>query len=429
MLLVVDGPDSGVRVEVTGSRATVGRSAVHDLSLTDSSVSQAHFEIELTPAGLLLRDMGSSNGTSVNDVRVQEAWVEPGAVVRAGRTAVRVLSADEITVLLSESETFGEMRGGSVAMRELFAELGKLAASDVKVLLHGETGTGKELAARAVHDHSSRREGPFVVLDCGTLPRELAESEIFGHKKGAFTGATADRAGRFEEAHGGTLFIDEIGELPIDLQPKLLRAVERSEVQRVGENEVRKLNVRLVSATHRDLRKLASAKEFREDLYFRVAMAVVEIPPLRARGDDIVLLAETFIEQVASAANKRVLLGDDAKACLQRHSWPGNVRELRNAVECATYLAEGGTIGADDARMGLQDVGPAGRDTSETLGADQVEGLFSLPLKEAELQFKREYLRRVLERAGWNNAEAAKAIGYSREGVRTLRDKLRLAPE
>ncbi|MFY0540109.1 sigma 54-interacting transcriptional regulator [Nannocystis pusilla] len=287
MLRVTDGPDRDAQVQTARPRLTIGRSAVNDLVLTDSSISGLHAELQLGSGGphgaVLLRDLGSTNGTHVGGVRIREAWIEPGATIHVGKTAIAFLAEDEVQVPISRQTHFGALLGQSPGMRELFAVLERIADTDMSVLVGGETGSGKELVARALHDESPRHKGPFVVLDCSALPRELAEAAILGHRKGAFTSALESRAGAFEEAHGGTLFLDEIGELPLELQPKLLRVLDRREVQRIGETQVRKVDVRVVAATHRDLKTMVGQGLFREDLYFRLSVMTVELPPLRAR--------------------------------------------------------------------------------------------------------------------------------------------------
>ena len=301
MLKVKAGPDQGMQIQVARSRITIGRSGVNDMTLSDTSVSGTHIELVLGDKGVVVHDLDSTNGTMVNGVRVREAYVEPGSVISIGKTDVEIVAADEVEIPLYRDDNFAALWGASASMREVFAVLEKVAPTDMNVLVGGETGTGKELVARALHDESQRSDKPFVVLDCGALPRELAEAAILGHKKGSFTGAITDRAGAFEDADGGTLFLDEIGELPLELQPKLLRVLDRREVQRIGESTVRKVDVRVVAATHRDLRKMVGQGQFREDLYFRVSVMSVDLPPLRDRGEDVVLLAEKFIEDFRRA--------------------------------------------------------------------------------------------------------------------------------
>jgi transcriptional regulator with GAF, ATPase, and Fis domain len=239
------------------------------------------------------------------------------------------------------------MVGQSMKMRQIFGLIKKIAPLDVSVIIQGETGTGKELVARAIHELSGRTQGPMEVLDCGAIPPNLIESELFGHEKGAFTGAVAGRPGAFERAHGGTIFLDELGELRLDLQPKLLRVLENHEVRRVGGNDVIEVNCRVIAATNRDLMKEIQAGNFREDLYFRLSVVPITVPPLRERGDDVLRLAHHVLERHAQTSGRRApVLDDDARAALQAYRWPGNVRELQNCLERAAILAEGGVIRA-----------------------------------------------------------------------------------
>ncbi len=430
VLRVTAGPDKGSQIQVASQRITVGRSAVNDLALTDSSVSGTHLEILLSDSqGILLRDLDSTNGSTVNGVRVREAWIEPGTKISLGKTELDFLSADAVEVQLSEQDNYGAMWGASPAMREVFAVLEKIAPTEMSVLIGGETGCGKELVARALHDESPRADKPFVVLDCGSLPRELAEAAILGHKKGAFTGAISDRAGAFEDADGGTLFLDEIGELPLDLQPKLLRVLDRREVQRIGETQVRKVDVRVVAATHRDLRKMVGAGQFREDLYFRLSVMSVDLPPLRDRGDDILLLARRFLEDFRRLRGMEVQLGPDAKAALMAERWPGNVRELKNTIERAAYMAKGGVVQPSDLFLGRRR--PAQK--SEAPPEASADGVlpapeYGLPFKEAKQElldgFEREYFKRLLAKTDNNLSRAAGEAGITRYYLRELLKRL-----
>ncbi len=432
MLRVMDGPDQGAQIQAARARLTIGRSAVNDLVLTDSSISGLHAELLVSPGGVLLRDLRSTNGTFIHGVRIQEAWVEPGMTLVLGKTAIAFLAEDEVHVPLSGRDHFGAMLGSSPVMREVYAILERVADTDMSVLVGGETGSGKELVARALHDESPRHKGPFVVLDCGALPRELAEAAILGHKKGSFTGAMADRAGCFEEASGGTLFLDEIGELPLELQPKLLRVLDRREVQRIGESTVRKVDVRVVAATHRDLKTMVSSGAFREDLYFRLSVMAVELPALRERGDDILLLAEKFIADTARRIPGRAppLLSTAARQALLRHPWPGNVRELKNTIERATYLAKG-PIEPADLLLGR----PAGTRQAEPAAAPSqpagdLGALIDLPFKEAKQSvlddFETRYFTRLLETHDGNLSRAAASAGITRYYLRELLRRLGL---
>ncbi|MEZ4384481.1 MAG: sigma 54-interacting transcriptional regulator [Nannocystaceae bacterium] len=435
LLRVTEGPDKGAQIQVSRSRLTIGRASVNDLVLGDTSVSGVHAELQVDRRGILVRDLGSTNGTLVQGVRIREAWLDPGLNIQVGKTTINFLAADEIDVPLSRSDHFGALYGASTAMREVFAILERIAGTEMSVMIHGETGTGKELVARALHDESPRRRGPFVVLDCGSLPRELAEASILGHKKGSFTGATSDRPGAFEEADGGTLFLDEIGELPLDLQPKLLRVLDRREVQRLGEHQVRKVDVRVVAATHRDLRAMVSRGEFREDLYFRLSVMMVELPPLRDRGEDVLGIAERFLEAFAAARGAAPKLGAAARAALLAERWPGNVRELKNTIERAAYLARG-TIEPSDLHLGRRPPPPLPK-AAPSEPAAEVHGdggfseeLLAAPFKEAKQalvdDFERQYITRLLRQTGGNLSRAAAEAGITRYYLRELIKRLNI---
>ena len=434
LLRVSDGPDRGAQIQSARPRLTVGRSPVNDLVLTDHSVSGMHIELLLDDRGVRLRDLGSTNGTQVHGLRIREVWIEPGAAIQIGKSTITLLAADEVSVPLSRQRTFGALFGESPAMREVFAVLERIAPTEMSVLIHGETGTGKELVARALHDESPRARGPFVVLDCGSLPRELAEAAILGHKKGAFTGAIADRAGAFEEASGGTLFLDELGELPLELQPKLLRVLDRREVQRIGEAQVRKVDVRVVAATHRDLRAMVSQGEFREDLYFRLSVMTVELPPLRDRPGDVVALAERFLADFRRRSGAAPALSPAAQRALAAERWPGNVRELKNTIERAAYLASGGVIEPADLHTGRRPApahpAPHPAPDAPSPGPDAPHALplppdlDAQPFKDAKQAvidaFERLYFARLLARCDHNLSRAAAEAGLTRYYLREL---------
>jgi transcriptional regulator with PAS, ATPase and Fis domain len=410
-LRVRTGTDRGREVEVARATVTGGRSDINDLVLSDGSVSTTHFELVLRDGGVLLRDRGSTNGTWIGNVRIVGAWIDVGTVFSPGqRIEIELVTADEVDVPISPHDRFEELHGASLAMREVFTILEQAATASLDVLLHGETGTGKELAARAVHSRSPRASGPFVVLDCAALPRELAEATILGYKKGAFTGAIEDSAGCFEEAHGGTLFMDEIGELPLDLQPKLLRVLDRREVQRIGEVKTRTVDVRLVAATHRDLRQMVGEGKFRSDLYYRLAELTVTLPALRERGRDVLLLADRFLEGFARTRGMPLTFSDEAYQALLGHPWAGNVRELKKVIKRAAMLCQGPRILRDDLILGSR--------TAEV--GDTSDEIYSLPLEQARMAFEREYFTRLLEQTGWNVSEAARRTGYTRQGLRDL---------
>jgi DNA-binding NtrC family response regulator len=408
-LTVVAGPDRGAHAALREGTLTVGTDGTCDLRLSDGAVSRRQLEITATPTGFRLRDAGSTNGTFVGELRVREAWLYPGAEVRVGRTRLRFEPSAERTRLpLSPHERFGALLGRSPAMRRCFALLERAAASDATVLLEGESGTGKEVAAESLHAASPRAAGPFVVVDCGAIPATLMESELFGHEKGAFTDASAARAGAFESAAGGTLFLDEIGELPADLQPKLLRFLEKREVRRVGGGAARAVDVRVVAATNRRLDDLVAAGTFRQDLFFRLAVIRVELPPLRRRPEDVGLLALELARRLRPDADPAAWLDEGALAVLRAHDWPGNVRELRNVIERLAALPE---------LPPELVLGPATA-TADPEGPP-LEALAALPYHQAKERlldaFERRYVAALLAREGGVVARAADRAGVPRQ--------------
>ena len=406
-LEVLEGPDAGRTATPTADRAVIGTQDGVELQLTDRAVSRFHCELAVVDDGVQVRDLGSTNGTRVAGVRLGTGLLEHGAELTVGRTRVRVrLTAEHETLALATTERFGLLVGRSPAMRRLFAELARVAATDASVLLLGETGTGKELAAESLHREGARAAGPFVVVDCGAIPPSLLESELFGHEKGAFTGAIAERIGAFEQADGGTVFLDEIGELPTELQPKLLRVLERREVKRVGASKHQSVDVRIVAATHRDLRAMVNAQKLRADLYYRLAVVTLTIPALRARTGDLPLLVADLLAALGKATHPvaELVRSPDFLEELARHEWPGNVRELRNYVE--TSLALHGVPAEGEAREGLPSEG-----RSPLLAA-------TVPFKEARDRwvgvFERGYLGDLMSRHQGNASAAARAAGVDR---------------
>jgi transcriptional regulator with GAF, ATPase, and Fis domain len=325
-----------VRLERDGIVGSAAESAIH---IDHRTVSRVHAELSIRDDGLWVRDLDSRNGTHVGGVRVTGAQPTSHAPMRFGSVEVRLEYAEDARspVEVWPASTFGELRGESTVMRELFALLARVAGSDAHVLVRGETGTGKELVARAIHDASPRRNGPFVVVDCGAFTDSLLDAELFGYAKGAFTGALATHVGAFEAADGGTVFLDEIGEVPLAVQPKLLRVLEAKTVRRLGEVAHRTVDVRVVSATHRDLPTMVASGAFREDLFFRLGVLPVMVPPLRRRAEDIPGLLVLFAER-GSTASSPPAFEAAVRAELSRWPWPGNVRELRNFVERARAL-------------------------------------------------------------------------------------------
>jgi DNA-binding NtrC family response regulator len=415
-LLVVEGADRGARAAVGAGITRIGTSASNHLRLTDRAVSRVHCELRLLDRAVQIVDAGSTNGTFAEGVRIADAELGPGSVFRVGATAIRLEAANAPTrVPISARDHFGGLLGGSLAMRRVYAMLERLAASDTTALIHGETGTGKELAARAVHEASRRARGSFVTVDCGAIAETLIESELFGHVRGAFSGAHADRRGLFEEAHGGTLFLDEIAELPLPLQPKLLRALEAREVRRVGANTSRPIDVRVLAATHRSLAQSVNEGSFREDLYYRLAVVEVELPPLRARREDLATIAQRFYERFSGTDGA---LPGALAAAIATRSWTGNVRELRNFVERSVTLgtaADHGEPYEDPA------VGPVS--ASSAAAADAIVPVH-LPLKEARVawmdQFERRYAEALLRRTGGNVTRAAEIAGVHRRTFQRL---------
>ena len=285
-LRVVEGPDAGAEYAFDHDVIQIGSKSHSDVCLTDDTVSRNHAVIRRTKEGVVLQDLGSTNGTFVGPVRIREVFLSENKRFRVGLTTLAFDPKDEIVNVVPLKEAhFEGMVGKSVAMREVFSILNRVATTDLTVLVLGETGTGKELVSAAVHARSKRKDNPFVVFDCGAVQPNLIESELFGHERGAFTGAVAPRAGVFEQAHTGTLFIDELGELPLSVQPSLLRVLEQREVRRVGGRGVKPVDVRIVAATNRDLKEEVAAGRFREDLYYRLAVVETRLPPLRERPD------------------------------------------------------------------------------------------------------------------------------------------------
>jgi transcriptional regulator with GAF, ATPase, and Fis domain len=414
-------PDGGEeRREFAQTVVRVGGKPGNDLVLRDETVSRFHFEIALDEHGFRLRDLGSTNGTLVDGWRAADLYLRPGAEIRIGQSKVVFEPSEERAELpLSEDERFGALVGRSAAMRELFATLGRIAPTSFTVLIEGETGTGKEGVADAIHQASPRSKAPFVVFDCAAVSGNLLESEFFGHERGAFTGAETTRSGCMEEAHRGTLFLDEIGELPLDLQPKLLRALERREFRRVGGTRVHTVDVRVVAATNRDLAREVNQGTFRDDLYYRLGVVRVRIPPLRERPEDVRLLAEHFLRTSLTddpALAERVLAtvpaGDWER--LERYPWPGNARELRNVVDRALALGtDASPLRFDPAAAGPGVPRGPVRPTTPAPPVDLDRPM--LPQRaELVVAFEKAYLTGVLERHDGKYSRAASAAGIDR---------------
>jgi two-component system response regulator GlrR len=394
-LEVVSGPDRGLVKVFRAPSIVIGR-ANADLKLTDRRVSALHAEIRLEPTGYRLRDLGSTNGTFVSGMRVVEGFLVANTILAIGDNTIRFEPlAESVELPISIARRFGGFVGESPVMRRVFEVIQRLAATDATVLISGETGTGKELAAQAIHHGSARSAGPFIILDCGAIPAQLVEDQLFGHEAGAFTNAIASRPGVFEAAHGGTLFLDEIGELPLDVQPKLLRAVETRQVRRIGSVTPINCDVRLVAATNRDLAAQVNSDAFRADLYFRIAVARIHLPPLRERREDIAPLVEHLAQRISGGT-----LPAGFVEWAERQPWPGNVRELRGSIEQAITLSK-------FPEMERQWSSPTSLDVDVTV-----------PFKEAKKkivdELERRYITELIDAHDGNISAAARAADVDR---------------
>ncbi len=419
-VLVVPDADEPRRIPIDGT-LLVGKHPSNDVVIETTGISRYHLEVRAEAERVLVRDVGSKNGTFFNGARITEVRVGAGASIRVGGPAGLELTielAHQPAMDPSDADRFGPLIGRSRAMRSVFTVLERTSPSNATILVIGETGTGKELVAQAVHRASPRKNGPLVIVDCGAIPHNLIESELFGHKKGAFTDASSDRSGAFEHAHGGTLFLDEIGELPLDLQPKLLRAVESRSIQRLGDGERKAVDVRMVAATHRDLGTMVNAGTFRQDLFFRLAVVTVHMPPLRERGDDVLVLAEHILADLGHP-DAIEIEGTIAEALLA-YSWPGNVRELRNAIERAIHLGAAHAI----PMVSSGEVAAPKSGEQRPLPAEDAP---DLPFKQAKEQivvtFEHAYVRRLMDRHGGNISAAARDAGIDRNYLYRLLKK------
>ena len=407
---VVSGPDAGVRHEFVG-QLRIGSRGLAALVLHDPKVSGLHCEI--SAAGhLRVHDLGSKNGTWVSGLRIFDVIVPAGQTISLGDTQIKCTPVGaRVQLPLHDQDRFFGIIGRSPAMRALNDQVKKLATSDSTVLVQGETGSGKELIAEALHLAGRRAAHPLTIVDCGSLPAGLIESELFGHVRGAFTGATSDVTGAFERAHGGTLFLDEIGELPLELQPKLLRALESREVRRLGSPRSSKFDVRIVAATHRDLASEVNAGRFREDLYYRIAVITLMVPPLRDRIEDLPLLAIHLLTEMGH--DPHALLSAESLSALSAHDWPGNVRELRNTLERAAALME----------PALPLSSPSPRDTTAEVN-------LRVPLPELKRRtierVERLYIEKLLAECAGNISEVARRAGMDRMSIHRIVQRLDL---
>jgi DNA-binding NtrC family response regulator len=412
----------GRAAAIAGRPVVVGSDPACDLVLRDPRVSRKHMSVEAGPEGqFTVVDLGSKNGTLYEGAAVQRLAVPAGAALRLGHTTLRIQPEPQaLAIEPSRSRKFGELVGESLVMREVFAVLELAAAGDVPVLLEGETGTGKELAARAVHGASARARGPFVAVDCGALPENLVESELLGHVKGAFTGALQARKGAFARAHGGTLFLDELDSLPLALQPRLLRALETRTVRPVGGDQELAVDVRVIAASQRELSAAIAAGTFRPDLYYRLGVLRVSLPPLRARREDLAITARALLAARGFDAGP---VEGPALARLTAYDWPGNDRELRNALDRALALSPGARGFAD---LRLHVPGDSSSDEPLAVRSD-------LPYADAKQlllhAFERAYLRDLFAKTDGNISAAARAAGVDRKHLRALLRKHGLVPD
>ncbi len=420
-VVVIEGPDAGRAARITSDvDCVIGTDPSADLVLRDDRVSRRHCTLRRDGSGIDVVDGASTNGTFYEGVRIDRATIAIGATLKLGHTFVRLLAEPtELEITPSQSRRFGEMVGESLAMREVFAVLELAAESNATVLLEGETGSGKELAARAIHDASDRRKKPFVAIDCSALPEGLIESELFGHVRGAFTGATGPRKGAFVRADGGTLFLDELGSVPTNVQTRLLRVLEERRVRAVGSDDERVFDVRVVAASRDDLTRKVAEGAFRPDLYYRLSVLRVRIPPLRARREDLAPIALEIL-RVRGLEGPVTGLGLET---LHVHDWPGNARELRNAIDRAIALSPAARTFAE---LKIGALGP------RTIEGDAASVRSDLPFAEAKqlviTAFEKKYLADLVERADGNVSEAARLADVDRKHLRDLLDKYGLAP-
>jgi transcriptional regulator with GAF, ATPase, and Fis domain len=424
-LVVSQGPDKGKERALDKGTTMVGTHPNNDLVLSDDTVSRYHLELQSRRDGIKVTDLDSTNGTFHGETRLGSITIQGATRIRLGKHTLLEMVPIDSQVALDDfaGSQFGGVVGNSPAMRQLFALLAKIAPTDATLLIEGETGTGKEALAEAVHQAASRAGKVFTVVDCASIPTNLIGSELFGHARGAFTGAHTDKDGLILAADGGTLFLDEIGELSLELQPQLLRVLEKREVRRIGDTRAQRVDIRVIAATNRNLKDMVKAGTFREDLYYRLAVVRAVVPPLRERPDDIPLLAYHFADELGSTFELSPSLVEELKG----HAWPGNVRELRNVVERALSLGRDALPSPHAAdlvtgRAGTLATGdePASA-VRPTSGHDDV---LDLPFKEAKGRliesFERDYLTHLLQRHRGNISRAASEAGIDRNYIHRL---------
>jgi len=407
-LLIVSGEANAASLAVGSDPRIVGRKPGCHLVLTDKRVSATHCELVATEFGVRLRDLGSTNGTHIGGLRVGETWLHETTILRCGDTVLEFSPGKMERVRLSKSDQFGPLVGAMPRMRAVFDSLRTVAPTTLSVLIEGETGTGKELVARAIHDASDRAAKPFVVVDCAAIPANLAESTLFGHERGSFTGATERRKGALAEADGGTVFLDELGELPLELQPKLLRVLADQRLKRVGSDTYAPIDIRVVAATRRNLLVEINRGTFRDDLYFRIAEERIELPPLRDRREDIPKLVQRMMAELGKPAAFHRASAESLNKLL-RHFWPGNVRELRSVVKSALAYDHGGAIDLA-ARLRAPPEGVSSENGSRRPDART----YADSLQEHD----RDYFARLFEVTEGNISEISRRAGVHRATVR-----------
>ncbi len=400
-------------IVIDGDTCRIGAHTSNDVVLDDPAVSRFHCRLVLEEGAWRVRDWGSLNGTRVGGIRIRDADLPPDAMLAVGDSIVRARPLAPVEqAVVPAVPAFGQIAGTSVVMRKLFAVLEKIAPTDINVLIEGESGTGKELVANEIVQRGSRADAPFVVVDCGAISPSLIESELFGHVRGAFTGAERDRTGAFEAANGGTVFLDEVGELPLGLQPKLLRVIEAREIRRVGETRARPVDVRIVSATNRDLDREVNRGRFREDLYFRLAVIAVRVPPLRERLDDLLLLVRVFLRALGNPDQEHLFTAE-VLGEMSHHDWPGNVRELRNYVERTVALRHAGPAPSRS----------SSRPPPPPSASPEPWTTYRIAKDAATKAFERGYLVALLEAAGHNMSRAARMANVDRMYLHRLVQK------
>ncbi|MEM9491364.1 MAG: sigma 54-interacting transcriptional regulator [Myxococcota bacterium] len=427
----------------------IGAMDDNDIVIADDTVSRHHCRIVQEDTGYVLIDARSTNGTFINGVRIREAFLHPGCTIAVGQTQIRFNARDEeVEILPSANDQCGFLIGGNARMREIYAIIEKIAPTATTVIIEGETGTGKEVVAQTIHSLSPRKDKDLIVFDCGAVPPNLIESELFGHEKGSFTGAVMTRQGLFEMSDGGTLFLDELGELPLDLQPKLLRALEQREVRRVGSSKPIKVDVRIIAATNRNLEKEVREGRFRQDLYYRLSVVKLDLPPLRERSDDVPRLSRHFLDSGqynrGPDGTQRVRgVAQSAMKALTSYHWPGNIRELVNVIERAVSFCDGELIEIQDLPDYVRNIGssgPLGRPSTEVSPTVPAPPSLSAPpkppsefaddgvsFKDAKEKwvssFERDYIISLLKRHKGNISHAAREADIDRKYFRKLMKK------